>query len=131
MVRAEMSLDGLTYLYVFARRGMTEARYRRYILEPIVRSYEGAIGDAFILMQGNARAHTADMYTTFLEDNQCGQERNLLVVPIVSKTMSEANSFTPSTDNEHRSACCQKHGSFSGPAASIVSFNCEGFSEAK
>ena len=52
-------------------------------------------------------------------------------MPIVGKTMSEANSFTPSTDNDHRSACCQKHGSFSGPAASIVSFNCEGLSEAK
>ena len=60
-----------------------------------------------------------------------GQERNLPVVPIVSKAMSEANSFTPSTENDHRSACCQKHGSFSGPAASIVSFNCEGLSEAK
>ena len=60
-----------------------------------------------------------------------GQERNLLVVPIVSKTMSEANFFTPSMDNDHRSACCQKHGSFSEPAASIVSFNCEGLSEAR
>ena len=53
------------------------------------------------------------------------------MVPIVSKTMSEANSFTPSTDNDHRSACCHKQGSFSGPAASIVSFNCEGLSEEK
>ena len=60
-----------------------------------------------------------------------GQERNLLVVPIVSNTMYEANYFTSPTDNEHRSACCQKQGSFSGPAASIVSFNCEGLSEAK
>ena len=66
------------------------------------------------------------------QQRQGGQERNLLVVPIVSKTMYEANSFTPPpTDNEHRSAFCQKHWSFSGPAASIVSFNCEGLSNAK
>ena len=45
--------------------------------------------------------------------------------------MSEANYFTSSMDNDHRSACCQKHGSFSGPAACIVSYNCEGLSEAK
>ena len=33
-------------------------------------------------------------------------------MPIVSKTMSEANSFIPRTENDHRSACCKKHGSF-------------------
>ena len=68
MVWAEMSLDGRTYLYVFARGGITEARYRIDIMQPIVRSYAGAIGDALILMQDNARAHTAQVYMTFLDD---------------------------------------------------------------
>ena len=48
-----MSLDGRTDLHVFARGGITEARHCSDILEPIGRSYAGAIGDAFILMQGN------------------------------------------------------------------------------
>ena len=64
MVWAEMSLDGRTYLYVFARGGITEAIHRNGILEPIVRLYVGAIGDAFILMQTNARAHAARMDMT-------------------------------------------------------------------
>ena len=38
------------------------------MLEPIVRSYAGAIGDALILMQDNARAHTAHVYMTFIVD---------------------------------------------------------------
>ena len=64
-----------------------------------------------------------------------GQERNLLVVPIVSKTMSETNYFTPPPPpNGQRtslSLLSKTPGAFSGPAASIVSFNCEGLSEAK
>ena len=46
--------------------GITEA-HRRDILEPIVRSHADAIRDAFILMQDNARAHTARVYMTFLD----------------------------------------------------------------
>ena len=45
-----------------------------------------------------------------------GKERNLLVVPTVSKTMSAAKYFTPSTANDPRSAwcdqCCQNTGPF-------------------
>ena len=40
----------------FARK--TAAKQRNDILEPIVRSYARAIGDAFILMQDNARDNT-------------------------------------------------------------------------
>ena len=68
MVWADMSLNGRTDLYVFVRRGITEARHCNDILEPIGRSYAGAIGDAFILMQDNARAHTAQVFMTFLDD---------------------------------------------------------------
>ena len=65
MVWADMSLDGRTYLYLFARGGITEARHRIGILEPIVRLYYvGAIGDAFIVMQNNARVHAARLYMT-------------------------------------------------------------------
>ena len=53
---------------MFVRRGITEARHCNDILEPIGRSYAGAIGDAFILMHDNARTHTTQVYTTFLDD---------------------------------------------------------------
>ena len=62
-----MSLYGCTYLYVFARCGITEARYRSDILELNARSYAGAIGDALMLMQDNARVHTARVYMIFLD----------------------------------------------------------------
>ena len=68
MVWAEVSLDGRTDLYVFARGGITVVRYRNDILEPIVRPYAGAVGDDFILVQDNARPHTARVSMTFLED---------------------------------------------------------------
>ena len=63
-----MSLHGPTDLYAFARRGITEANHCIDILEHICRSYAGTIGDAFIVMQYNARAHTAQLYTTFFDD---------------------------------------------------------------
>ena len=72
-----MTLDGRTALCVFARRGITEAKHCSDILEPICRSYAGAIGDAFILMQDNARVHTAQVYMTFL-DGKCISVMNWL-----------------------------------------------------
>ena len=68
MVWIEMSLDGRTDLDVLARGGITEARHRSDILEPIVRRYAGAICDAFMLIQCNARAHTTRVCMTFLDD---------------------------------------------------------------
>ena len=68
MVWAEMALVIRTGLFVFASGGITESRHRSDILELIVRPYTGAIGDAFILMENNARAHTARVYMTFLDD---------------------------------------------------------------
>ncbi len=62
-----MSLDGRTDLYVFARRGITEARQCSDIEEPIGISYAGAIGDEIISIKDNARAHTAQVYMTFLD----------------------------------------------------------------
>ena len=60
-----MSLGGRTYLYVFARLGITEARH---CSEPNGMPYAGVVGDAFILMQNNARAHIAQVYMIFLDD---------------------------------------------------------------
>ena len=38
---------------------LTALRFRDEIVDPIVRPFAGAIGDNFILMQDNARPHTA------------------------------------------------------------------------
>ena len=71
MVWTEVLLDGRTdlyRLYVFPRGGITAPRHRSYILEPIVRPHAGAIGDAFMLMQDDARTHTAQVSMTFIDD---------------------------------------------------------------
>ena len=44
------------------------ARHRSNILEPIVRPHACDIGDAFILMQYNARAHRAQVSMTIVDD---------------------------------------------------------------
>ena len=56
MVWTEIPLDGRTDLYVFARCHITVAIHRNDIREHIVRPLAGAIVDAFIVMQYNARA---------------------------------------------------------------------------
>ena len=68
MVWTEVPLDGRTDVYVFARGHTTAGILRNDIWEPLVRSYAGAIVDAFISMQDNTGAHTARMYLTFLYD---------------------------------------------------------------
>ena len=67
MALDEISLDGRTVLYGLIRAGITVAIHRSDILEPIVRPFAGVIGDAFILIQDNARAHTVLVSTTFLD----------------------------------------------------------------
>ena len=63
----EISLDGRTVLYGLVRAGITVAIHRSDILEPIVRPFAGVIGDAFILIQDNARAQTVLVSMTFLD----------------------------------------------------------------
>ena len=70
MVWAEISLDGRTDLYVFPGGGITIVRYRNEVLQPLVRPYAGAIGDTIVLMQDNARAPTARVSMTFLDDER-------------------------------------------------------------
>ena len=53
---------------VFPGGGITIVRYRNEVLQPIVRPYAGAIGDTIVLMQDNARAPTARVSMTFLDD---------------------------------------------------------------
>ena len=68
MVLTEIPLCGHTDLYVFPRGGIMAARHRSDILEPIDRPHACAIGDAFILMQYNARAQAARVSMTFIDD---------------------------------------------------------------
>ena len=49
-------------------RGIMTAIHRSDILEPSVRPYAGAIGDAFVLMQYYVCAHPAQVSMTFIDD---------------------------------------------------------------
>ena len=68
MVWGGISLDGHTDLHVLQGGKLTAVRYRDEILGPIVRPYAGAIGPQFLLMQDNARPHTARASMQFLND---------------------------------------------------------------
>ena len=64
MVWTDIPFDGRTDMYVFSRVGVPAEIHRSDVMEPIVRPHAGAIGDAFILMQDNARAHAAQVSMT-------------------------------------------------------------------
>lgn len=55
MVWGGISDEGRTDLYVINGGTLTALRYRDEILDPIWRSFAGAAGNNFILMQDNAR----------------------------------------------------------------------------
>ena len=67
----EILLVGHTHLFVFPRGGIMAAIHRSDILERIVRQHPCAIGDAFMLMQDNARSHAALVFMTFMDDTTC------------------------------------------------------------
>ena len=67
MVWGGICLQGRTDLVVLQQGTMTAQRYRNEVLQPIVRPFAGAIGDNFILMQDNARPHTARATMAYLE----------------------------------------------------------------
>ena len=54
-------------MHVLVRGGITAAIHRSDILEPIVRPFPSVIGDAFILIQGNALAQTVLVFMAFLD----------------------------------------------------------------
>lgn len=67
MVWAGICLDGRTDLHVVDRGALTAVRYRDEVLHPIVRPFAGAVGPDFILMQDNARPHTARVVMAYLD----------------------------------------------------------------
>ena len=66
MVWAGISFDRRTELYVIRNGPLTDLRYRDKILIPIVRTYAGALGLDFILMDDNAQPHRARVVTDYL-----------------------------------------------------------------
>ena len=59
MVWGGICFDGRTELYVVPHGRMNARTNRDNVLEPIVRPFAGAVSQNFILMQDNARPHTA------------------------------------------------------------------------
>ena len=68
MVWTEIPLDGQTDLYAITIGGIVAARHRSGNLEPIVRPHACAVGDVFISMPYNARAHAAQVSMPFIDD---------------------------------------------------------------
>ena len=67
MVWGDINYDGSTGLYVIRNGSLTGIKYRDEILTPIVSLYVGAIGNDFILMDGNARPHRARIVNEYLQ----------------------------------------------------------------
>ncbi|GFX88233.1 transposable element Tcb2 transposase [Trichonephila clavipes] len=66
LVYGGISIDGCTDLYVIPYGPLTTRRYSDDIFRPIVVSYAAAIGDVFILMDGNCRPQRANLVEDFL-----------------------------------------------------------------
>ena len=67
MVWAGISAWGKTDLHVIDNGTLTALRYVNEILDVYVRPYAGAVGENFILMDDNARAHRARITDQYLE----------------------------------------------------------------
>ena len=67
MVWAGISAQGKTDLHVIDNGTLTALRYINEILDVYVRPYTGAVGENFILMDDNARAHRARITDQYLE----------------------------------------------------------------
>ena len=59
-------MEGHTNLHVLANSTLTDVRYLKEILRPIVRLYTGAVGPGFLLVQDIARPHV--VCRQFLDD---------------------------------------------------------------
>ena len=68
LVRAGMSYDGRTDLYVIRDGPLNAARYRDEVLHPFVRAYTGAVGQNFVLMDYNTRSHRGRVVQRYLEE---------------------------------------------------------------
>ena len=67
MVWAGISAQGKTDLHVIDNGMLMALRYVNEILDVYVRPYAGAVGENFILMDDNARAHRARITDQYLE----------------------------------------------------------------
>ena len=67
LVWAGISAQGKTDLHVIDNSTLTALRYVNEILDVYVRPYAGAVGENFILMDDNARAHRARITDQYLE----------------------------------------------------------------
>ena len=67
IVWAGISAQGKTDLHVIDNGTLTALRYVNEILDVYVRPYAGAVGEIFILMDDNARAHRARINDQYLE----------------------------------------------------------------
>ena len=67
MVWAGISAQGKTDLHVIDNGTLTALRYVNEIFDVYVRPYAGAVGENFILMDDNARAHRARITDQYLE----------------------------------------------------------------
>ena len=67
MVWAGISAQGKTDLHVIDNGTLTALRYVNEILDVCVRPYAGAVGENFILIDDNARAHKASITDQYLE----------------------------------------------------------------
>ena len=59
MVWGGICIDGRIDLYIYRKRTLTALRYRDKFLDSVVRPFACATSLNFILMQDNARPHTA------------------------------------------------------------------------
>jgi len=66
MVLAGISAQTKTNLHIIENGTLTAVRYVREILDVHVRTYAGAVGPDFILMDDNTRAHRATSLTDIL-----------------------------------------------------------------
>ena len=67
MVWAGISAQGKTDLHVIDNSTLTALRYVNEILDVFYRPHAGAVGENFILMDDNARAHRARITDQYLE----------------------------------------------------------------
>ena len=67
MVWARISAQGKMDLHVIDNGTLTALRYVNEILDVYVRPYAGAVGENFILMDDNPRAHRARITDQYLE----------------------------------------------------------------
>ena len=70
MIWAGISAQGETDLHVIDNGTLTALRYVNEILDVYVRPYAVAVGENFILMNDNARAHRARITDQYLEQAQ-------------------------------------------------------------